>query len=453
MNCNKAQSLILDHLYGDLKPRTERALLRHLQQCPKCAEELETHKATASTFARLSMEEPPPGLSAKIAAMAAEDIERQKANRAALSFWSWKPALATVATATLVVVIVIKYIPDTAMRQSVTSVPAAPAAKMLAKQPALESYDERKEIAAVVTTGAEGEVSAEYRGTDDGFDASGRYGGELDMLGDAIVLNGVMKSGPELRARSMSGGKAALEAPRDTAALMSAPEPSSERESRQLSYKRAQSMIRLDSKDYSEVAHADEETATGLAWDHTAPASPETPAAAKPRSLASEMVAQEKEKTLAVGGAGYLGERKSDLDDAQEESARANAYFNRRELNEAVKSREMSISSKPEEQRTPVAMYILGETYRDADRYEEAVTVYELIPKKYPDFGNMADVYIALGECYIEMGKLEDALRCFEIVRDKFPKNSELALEKIDSITELQKASEKASEAQADTPE
>jgi len=51
------------------------------------------------------------------------------------------------------------------------------------------------------------------------------------------------------------------------------------------------------------------------------------------------------------------------------------------------------------------------------------------------------------------MGKLEDALRCFEIVRDKFPKNSELALEKIDSITELQKASEKASEAQADTPE
>jgi len=76
MNCNKAQSLILDHLYGDLKPRTERVLLRHLQQCPKCAEELATHKATASTFARLSLEEPPPGLSAKIAAMAAEDIER-----------------------------------------------------------------------------------------------------------------------------------------------------------------------------------------------------------------------------------------------------------------------------------------------------------------------------------------------------------------------------------------
>jgi len=211
-------------------------------------------------------------------------------------------------------------------------------------------------------------------------------------------------------------------------------------------------MIRLDSKDYSEIAHADTETETGLAWDHMAPAPPETPAAAKPRLLASEMVAQEKEKTLAVGGAGYLGEQKSDLDDAQEESARANAYFNHRELNEAVKSREMSISSKPEEQRTPVAMYILGEIYRDADRYEEAVTVYELIPKKYPDFGNMADVYIALGECYIEMGELEDALRCFEIVRDKFPSKRELALEKIEALAS-QQAAEKANDAQADTPE
>jgi len=58
MNCAKAQSLMLDHLYGDLKPSSERALLRHLQECSACSEEFETHKATAASFAKLDMEEP-----------------------------------------------------------------------------------------------------------------------------------------------------------------------------------------------------------------------------------------------------------------------------------------------------------------------------------------------------------------------------------------------------------
>ena len=91
MNCDKAQALMPDHLYGELKPRKQRALLRHLRECPKCSEEFETHKATASTFAKLGMETPPAGLSAKIAAMAAEDIRLYEADRAVIS-WNGKPA-------------------------------------------------------------------------------------------------------------------------------------------------------------------------------------------------------------------------------------------------------------------------------------------------------------------------------------------------------------------------
>ncbi|NQU08182.1 MAG: hypothetical protein HQ583_06435, partial [Candidatus Abyssubacteria bacterium] len=125
MKCNKAQSLMLDHLYGDLKPRKQKALLQHLQVCRTCSEEFEAHKATSSAFARLDMEEPSPELSARIAAMAARDLERQELLRPLTSGWNWKPALATVAAATVAVVIIVRYVPYQTIRQTSFDAPAS----------------------------------------------------------------------------------------------------------------------------------------------------------------------------------------------------------------------------------------------------------------------------------------------------------------------------------------
>ena len=104
MKCKKAQSLMLDHLYDDLKPRQQNALIHHLQACPKCSEQFEAQKATTSTFGKLIVEEPPRELTRRVAAMAAREIERHGAARERLP-WYWRPALATAALFGLAVVL------------------------------------------------------------------------------------------------------------------------------------------------------------------------------------------------------------------------------------------------------------------------------------------------------------------------------------------------------------
>ncbi len=478
MNCGKAQSLMMDHLYGELGPRKEKAFMRHLSECSKCSEEFETSKATASTFAKLSMEEPPAGLSAKVAAMAADDIERLKAGRTVLSYWNWKPAVATLAVATLVVVFGVNYTPRSRMERGTMQAPAPPPT-MAAKRPAPESHDERKQLASSLEERAEGEVSTEFYALGDKAAAVGRYGGRPGIAGDDVVVNGLLKSAPaKMRERGLVGGKISMDQPRDSIDRLLAEAPVIEQEPELLMRKDAQLSIGYDFKDSSEVSHAGAETQSAPAPHIRLNAQIEGPDAVMPMSApaeplgadtfaagasasrlsasettALEMPTSKKEKARDVGGVGYAGARESDLDAVQEEAAGQSAYFNRREFNEAVMDYEKSINAKPDGRLAPQAKYRLGRTYQEQDQCEKAIAVYEAIPDEHPDFGEMADVYIALGECYLKLDRFDDASRSFEFVRDKFPENKELASKRLGEIVELKKASQKASEPAAESGE
>jgi len=458
MNCNKAQSLMLDHLYGDLTPRNERALLRHLQECSKCSEEFETHKATASAFAKLDMEEPAAGLTASVAAIAAEDIERQKEERPALGGWYWKPALATAAAATLAVIFVVKFIPTQQAYKEMAASPAPQSMEMAKKVPAPRVADPKvsapkvaagrlKEVSQSETSVViEGESSVEYRASIEVDIENGYYAADYDQFGDDITANNIVIVAPKKRASGLAGGKIADDESRDMAELLRALAPAASAPET-LAFKGLDSVSRLDSKDSLKVTIASEEAPTILA--RIPP--PEGAPADKPRAESYELGEMKKEKQAAVGGAAMHGGRKPDLEIPREEQARSNVVFDDREFNEAVMEYGQTTGREEVRRLTAQAKYKLGSTYQEEGECEKALAIYETIPEDHPDFAGLADVYIAMGECYLMLEKFDDAKRILGLLHNKFPEKRELALDRISEVVAAQKALRKASETPAES--
>lgn len=453
MNCNKAQSLMLDHLYGGLTPRNERALLRHLQGCSKCSEELETHKATASAFAKLDMEEPPPGLTASVAAIAAEDIERQKEKRPALGGWYWRPALATVAAATLAVIFVVKFIPTERAYKDMAAPPAMQSVEMAKEVPTPRvpaprvSAGRLKEASQSETSLViEGESSVEYRGSLEVDIKNGFYAADYDQFGDDIATKNIVVTSPKKRASGLAGGKIATDESRDRAELLRALAPAA-LVPETLTFKGLDSVDRLDSKDSWKVTIASEQAPTILAWIPPPKGAP----ADKPRAEFYELGKMKKEKQAAVGGAVVHGARKPDIEIPQEEQARSNVVFDDREFNEAMMEYGQTAGLEEDRRLTAQAKYKLGSTYQEEGECEKALAIYETIPEDHSDFEGLADVYIAMGECYLMLEKLDDAKRIFGLLHNKFPEERELALKRISEIVAAQKALRKASETAAES--
>jgi hypothetical protein len=460
MNCAKAQLLMLDHLYGDLRPSSERALLRHLQKCSTCSEEFEAHKATAAAFAKLDMEEPPPGLSSRLVAMAEEDLEQQESPRTVFGGWNWKPVFASVATAALAIFVVVKYVP-TAPRSdgqymtldSTDQVAQEAAASRLAEEvPESDSY-------AI----SEGESTVTYR-----RDApkpmlkpepepkkKGRPALDNEGLGDDIAAETIVSTeAPVVRGRV--GGKAGADEAPDSGRLARAQvpppeEPQLKEEVRALGYlgSSAEPSGWKDSKDNIKSSLAGEEGSRTHADspDVAVPASPmyaavktrtavgevEPPAgAAKLQSRPSKPVEMKVEETIVVGGAVAVTDSlELDRDVAQEEQMIENGVFDAREFNEAVMETEKAPSRKLDKQRTADYMYELGKNYQEQDDCEQAIAVYEKLPEEHPDFKKMADVYISMGECYSDLDNFEKAKRSLAIVHEEYPETSNARLEKL----------------------
>jgi tetratricopeptide (TPR) repeat protein len=465
MNCAKAQSLMLDHLYGDLKPRSERALLRHLQECSKCSEEFKKHKATASSFANLDMEEPPAGISAQLVAMAAEDIEKQKSTRTIFSGWNWKPVFASVAMASLAIFIVVRYVPrseypgtrDLMMKsrsEAVKQEALIPAAAPSPHGTVLESEGHEE---------LEGEASLKYRKTakkatkEDGLKSDlsalsedesniiilrdteqpkrkGGYGLDNDSFGDDIAADKITSTESKNMERGLVGGKAGEVAEPDSGRHARLPQatPPAEKELRALGY--------LDSstepsgweysKDFNRHSRVGEEGSRARA-DGPEPTSrveadyaevnvPSTinevtqPAvAAKPESKSIPKKApappkpaeMKEEEPITVGGSIIVADSlEPDLEIAQEEQLRGNgSFFDSREFNAAVMDSEKAINGKLDRQLAADYKYKLGKTFQEQDDCEKALAVYETIPNEHPDFDNMAEVYISIGECYYDL--------------------------------------------------
>jgi len=433
MNCSKAQSLMLDYLYGELKPRRRTVLERHLRTCTQCSEEFAAHKTTIATFAKVQPEEPPAGISRRIAALAEEEIEQHKPSRVAY-FRRWKPALAAAATAMLVIICFAYYLPQTSKYETTerkaVAMRRAPAGfeesgdSMLAMKDssAVESEEyllEHREAGKAMP------ASGIYHGKKNGVDA---YEASTDRIAESV--SGAILENQVMRDELPLGGVL----PSTRAKSTYSAEPGRER-------------LTLGPDD----GELDVDASLPL---EPPPAAPEGEriAASSVRSLSEATARQDVPADVKEKAAESPSPEKSARfyqwknERAQEALAEGNAYYESGDFRGAATSYQKAITLQPGEGLAAEARYRLGRSYQESGSCDKAVIVYKETLEKHPDSPALGDIHIALGECYFELGKMEEALHNFEIVRDRFPAMRELALQKIDMVTSQRTATGQSTE-------
>lgn len=435
MKCDKAQSLMLDHLYGDLKPREQKALLQHVQACHTCAEEYEAHKATVSAFKQVDMEEPPPGLSRKIVATAADRIEQQEP-LPAWNRWAWKPALATAAAAMLVIVFLINNPPAQKIAHVAARAPSPGDAQMLEKA----APPQKPHMAEPAQMVEEEDVSRYRKTTEDLRESRGSYK-ENNLRFDIAATDKVggvaseshmagLKRAKKIEERPLPISEATAALPvemKDEFSVLRSmgwtDRDEVEGDSKVLPDSEGEELVAASVEVYSKVPQAQESQA------------PESPVV---RSQAEETG---KGKLAYLGADGALEISQARLEKAQNEYLAGNAYFGKGDFDRAVLNYQKVIALASGEELAAMSEYRLGRSYQELELFEQAISVYKEIIKKYPDFPERADVYMAVGECYLGLGNADEAIKNFEIVLDQFPDNREVAREKIGQAKLQQKVS------------
>ncbi len=421
MNCERASSLMLDYLYGELDQKRALALENHLGVCKRCSDEFEAHKATVSAFAKLPVEEPGDAVTARIMNRAKAEMEEAGAARRQKSAWYWRPALAAAAAAALVIVSVVYYLP-TARKSS------APSSEIAAMKRSPASM--KREESAKVAFMKESVETAESR--------------------DKGLYPGATVDAPELRAQ----GEPAMKISATPKAGVVLEEEAYARHSL-LSGAGVSEQYMEPDYDYPKSAGA----ASPSTDDRLAAAKSAEGAKARQnasmmsRSLADEVETEESVSSLGKPGTpdGAAGEeseeesvtaleRSAQIRMAQEELAVGNEYFSQHDFSQAAVNYQNVIELEPQGELVAEAKYRLAQTRQSLNQCEEAISLYNEVLEKYPDFPKRADIYLAAGECYVAMGDLEEALRNFEIVRDRVPEKRETAQKKIDMVIMRQRA-------------
>jgi TolA-binding protein len=437
MNCEKAQSLILEHLYGDLKPREEKALTRHLQTCRACSEEYEAHKATVSSFKNIDMEEPPAGLTRTIAAMAASKIEQRRP----LPAWSrltWKPALATVAAATLAIVFVINYVPHEKSVRMAARTPSVGDAQRMQKAISLDQSRvtvvkksaPEPETEMIVT---EQDALGHFEPTRDIREGRGAYSEESNVRVDVPATGTV---GGSVSGDQIAGMKRARKRQEETlfAAPPSAPPAEMKDEIPAISGKEPADLdeFKPDSKTLPPPEDKERRIASLEVYSEVA----QETDAAKPEPVSSEIEEPGKTKLAYHGSDGLVVTYEVKTDRAKNESLKGDSYFGNGDFSNAAMSYQKAVALSDDEEIMASSKFRLGQSYQKLERYEQAISVYREIIDNHPEFPHTADVYIALGECHLKLGNSDEAMTNFKLVLDKFPDKGELAQER---ITETQR--------------
>jgi len=452
MKCTKAQSMMLDHLYDALNPREQQSLLKHLQACPACAEEFEAHKATISSFRQVDMEEPPPGLDRKIMAIAEDEVERQKPSPA-WSLWIWKPALATVAAATLAIVIVINYLPVGKNAQMIAQAPSAGDARMMEKAMPLR----KSRTAELKQKAPEPEMAImeehdvyRYREPERELQEEGRgyYNKEDNLRFDIAAADRV---GADVSEGYVAGTKRARQTDAKPLTAPASPAPLSETKDEMSALGGLALADRdgfgSDSEAVSAPAGKEIVTATAKVFSEISREQEMQPA--KKSGVTSEPEEAENGKLTFSGADKITDAAQTRLEKAQNEYLKGNTYFDDGDFNNAVTNYQRAIALLSGEQLVVMSEYRLGQSYQKLERFEQAISVYKEILNKYPDFPDAADVYTAIGECYLNLGKIDEAIENFKILIEKFPDKQELAEQKIEEAKSKQ-ATENADESSAE---
>ncbi|RJP73108.1 MAG: hypothetical protein C4532_04885 [Candidatus Abyssobacteria bacterium SURF_17] len=405
MKCSKARTLILDHVYGELKPRLQRALQKHLQQCSECSKELAAHQATVAAFSKLSIEEPPAELDRRILEHAKEaDFRASRSVKA--TGWYWRPALAAAAVSVLVVTVVY-YMPR--VRDSRMTMQESPAVTAM-KEPA-----EREEA---LSAGVKGDA----------------IGGERPRVAAPSALENEVGLMDERRDAAKPSSQIHEEDYREQKLMYAAPSASGE----------ASSIGRI-SPDVT-------------ARESASSPAPELPLAKETFARSAPLQEKDEAQQNIVAGArlqeGLVGmeleKAAGDWDSkqkkAQEQPAKKAVFSEELDCESAAGDYEEALKLEPPSEHAPETLYRLGQCYQLSGEWEKALSVYEQIIQDYADFAAVGEAHLAAGDCLLALGKTSDALHYYETARDSYPAVRDVANEKIEAT--LMQQEEPAAETQ-----
>jgi len=407
---------MLEYLYGELSPRKRRSIEKHLQTCADCPRELASYKTTVATFSKLQMEEPTRELTDRIAAIALRDIEQHELLHIKRSRSYWKPALAAAATALVVIISIVYYLPQAekskmetqklaAVRQGDEMLQSGGSGNALAKKEIARA----KEDSGLQEKDAE--VSSPLTGSAGGKGLSARIDGKERLESE------MKYSAPTVAESSPVASSPAEDA-------------------------RIRNELRRDAPMAVGGTVSDQEVAQNL----SAPAGAATEA--NKTALPSQQPMKAKSADMVTDKLSKAG--KPSTPTAQEEFSKANADFYNSDFSSAVTAYQKVIDLEPKGDWAVEARYRQAQSYQQLHLYEKALTAYEEIIQNHPDFYALGDVYLAAGDCYLSLGREKDAVRNFEIVRDKFPVMRDVAVQRIDRALSQQAVSEKSNKS---TPE
>jgi len=116
--------------------------------------------------------------------------------------------------------------------------------------------------------------------------------------------------------------------------------------------------------------------------------------------------------------------------------------FNAQKANAVVAAYSQFTSAYPQDAKTPEYLFKSAEIYRSLKQYQKAVTTYQTICDKYPDFEKKPHSLFLMGFSYEnDLKNLDEAKKAYQTFLDKHPSH-ELAKDVTFSLSNLGRAPE-----------
>jgi TolA-binding protein len=386
MKCEKARTLMLGSLYGEISPRKQKALERHLASCAGCSQEFAGQKATVSTFCGLDFEAAPDKLNEIVREMAVRELEQEVLLSKKKHVNYWKPAFASAAAAILLVVGLIYYLPQARMDKQIAESAA----------PAVVYEADKAIVGETVAKDAEENIA-------------GLSGGAQPESRDYSLRSESEQS--DLRAHS------SLKIEQEPAFRQKAAAPSSVDEGADMD-------AGTDRSPFSIQAPMKEKS---LAES--------TPTESQALLFGEERENLKKRQDLqAPAAARGLSSYREEEASANELFGKGNEFFGKMDYAQAIGMYQDAITLAPESRLAVDARFRLGQAYQELKQFESALSEYQAITAGHPDYPALGAVYIAAGDCHMALGQPVEAARAYETVRDHFPEFRALALAKLAAI-------------------
>lgn len=385
MKCTKAESWMMGYLYGELAVRRVLRLEGHLKDCGKCSEKLAGYEATLQDFRRLeSLQGEPAEVDPSVGARVLAAAYRQKpeGRRSGVRF-----VLHPAFSAAVMILLV-----TGALVYTQTSLLPARERKRLAK--VADKYGrldlQTKAKSTYMETEPavnEGRAIQQWREAEpptvsidrkaDGFAVAGRALNQMEeepapLAPAGGMLDEVMPMGEPL-------GFDLSDAPAKEARM-----PSTEMGARS-SLKKA-----------------------------------EQPAEAEELVMEDAVLQAVEEKDLIEADESLVPVDHR----VRGEYEKGDLEFSNANYDQAIVHYQNVVQVRPYSDLAAVAQHQTAVSYRNMRQFDSAIKAYAEIVKRYPDYGNMAQVLVEYGDTYSSLGEYERALENYLLCARKFPEQA-----------------------------